>query len=127
MSSICNVPVSIGELWDKYSILIIKQNNIQDENKLKIVKNELAHLEPLIKQYQVTDELYNKLLSVNNFLWDVEDKLRIKEKEQSFDDDFIQLARKVYFTNDERSEIKEEINRMFNSNIFEVKSYVNYK
>jgi hypothetical protein len=128
MSSICNIPVSIGELWDKYIILLIKQKNINDISKLKHINNEIDHLKPLIDEYKVSDILQNKLFEYNKNIWDVEDKIRIKEFNKEFDDEFIELARSVYFNNDDRALIKKEISTLFNSNIIEVKSYTtNYK
>ena len=70
--------------------------------------------------------IYNKLILVNTNLWDIEDNLRVMEKEKKFNDDFIELARKVYFTNDERFRLKNEINMVTNSEIREVKDYVKY-
>ena len=122
-----NVYVSIGELWDKYSILLIKQEKIKDENKIEIVKNEICLLNKNMEKYDfLENKLFIELKSVNNKLWEVEDQLRIKEKNQEFDDEFILLARLVYFINDIRSEIKSKINEEFGSQIMEVKDYVDY-
>ena len=73
-----------------------------------------------------TDSIYHKLVSVNTDLWEIEDKLRIMEKEKNFDNEFVSLARKVYFTNDERFRLKNEINLVTKSEIREVKEYVKY-
>jgi hypothetical protein len=127
MSSICNIPVSIGELCDKYTILLIKKDNIYDNDKLTHINNEISLLKPLILEYNINDTIINELLMCNKKLWDIEDRIRIKEFNKEFDDEFIQLARSVYFNNDNRALIKKEISILYNSNIIEVKSYVNYK
>jgi hypothetical protein len=120
-----SIPVSIGELWDKYSILEIKQEKIKDLDKLKYIKNELDYLDPFIKDNKF-DELFNKLKQVNLKLWTIEDDIREKELKKQFDDKFIDLARMVYKTNDMRAAIKKEIKNKFNSMIHEVKSYKKY-
>lgn len=122
-ANFCKIPVSIGELWDKYSILLIKRENITDVNKLKHISNEINYLEPHIKMYDLNDELRTEIKECNKTLWDIEDAIREKEKTNTFDDSFIQLARSVYITNDRRCEIKNRINIAFNSSLFEVKSY----
>lgn len=123
-----NVPVSLGELWDKYTILLIKQNKISNKEKLQFVEKEIDYLNTLMKDYSYKDDvLFINLKNVNEKLWDVEDKLRIKETEKNFDKEFIELARSVYYTNDERAAIKKQINVKFNSDIHEVKDYVKYK
>jgi len=123
------VPVSNGELMDKYSILLIKKEFIKDNEKLNKVQIEIDYLEPFIQKlknaYEVK-ELFNKLISINKELWNIEDSIRIKEKNQEFDDEFIQIARSVYFTNDKRANVKNEINKISGSDIFEVKSYEKY-
>ena len=122
-----NVYISIGELWDKYSILLIKQEKIKDENKIEIVKNEICLLNKNMEKYDfLENKLFIELKAVNNKLWEIEDQLRIKEKNQEFDDEFILLARLVYFVNDIRAEIKCKINKEFGSQIMEVKDYVDY-
>jgi len=123
-----NVPVSIGELWDKYTILLIKKEKIKDEKKRIHVLNEIEYLTSFMNGYTYqNNNLFLNLQKVNLELWDIEDKLRIKEKENIFDEEFIELARAVYYTNDKRAEIKKEINILFNSQIHEVKDYVDYK
>jgi len=123
-----NVPVSIGELWDKYTILLIKKEKIKDEKKRIHVLNEIEYLTSFMNCYSYKDNnLFLNLQKVNLELWDIEDKLRIKEKENVFDNEFIELARSVYYTNDKRAEIKKEINILFNSQIHEVKDYIDYK
>lgn len=125
--TIPKIPISIGELFDKFSILDIKMEKIKEPEKLIHVKTELEYLKPYLRKYDITEELYTNLKNVNKSLWDIEDKLRIKEKNKEFDDGFIKLSRSVYFTNDKRSEIKKNINIFFNSNIVEVKEYTDYK
>jgi len=123
-----NVPISIGELWDKYTILLIKKEKIKDEQKISYVLREIKCLDSLMNFYSYKgNNLFLNLQKVNLELWDIEDELRIKEKENVFDNEFIELARSVYYTNDKRAEIKKEINILFNSQIHEVKDYVDYK
>ena len=122
-----HIPVSIGELFDKYSILEIKHMKIKNPIKITQVKKELDFLKPYIQKYNLDIEVYEKLKNINLELWEIEDQLRNKEKLQIFDDTFIQLARNVYFTNDKRAEIKKNINIIFKSEIVEIKDYVNYK
>ncbi len=123
----CQIEVSIGELYDKYTILLIKKNKILNIEKLTHILNELQILENIIKLLPPIDKwLLNELLEINTILWNIEDTIRVKEKNKQFDNEFINLARNVYFTNDKRFEIKNKINNLYNSNIFEVKSYENY-
>ena len=124
-----NVQVSIGELLDKISILIIKEKNIKDETKLSLVKNELNLLKKNIEKFESKSDLYtyiDKLVEINTKLWNIEDQIRDCERKKTFDQNFIDLARSVYITNDQRSEIKLEINKKFDSGIVEVKSYEKY-
>ena len=122
--------ISVGELLDKISILEIKQNNLKDEEKLKIVTKELSSLkETLNKDVEFTDEiqsLYNDLKNINSKLWDIEDGKRDCERRKEFGEEFIQLARSVYIENDNRAKIKNNINKLSGSNISEVKSYEKY-
>jgi len=121
------VPISIGELWDKYTILLIKKEKIRDVNKLYFVLNEIELLDKLMVNYSYSNnELFSNLKKINEKLWEVEDQLRIKETQNQFDNVFIELARLVYYTNDKRAEIKQEINILFNSIIHEVKDYIKY-
>ena len=124
------VPVSNGEVIDKYTILLIKKIFIENKEKIDKVNKEIEFLKDLISdllnKYKIEDE-FNNLYEVNKKLWNIEDDIRIKEKNKIFDSKFIELARSVYITNDERSEIKNEINLKTESNIFEVKSYKKYK
>ena len=122
------IPISIGELWDKYSILLIKKKKIKDKYKIIQINLEIEFLNEIIKKYSYEeDSLFLKLIKINEELWEIEDKLRIKENIKSFDDEFIKLARLVYYTNDNRADIKKQINIKFNSIITEIKDYIIYK
>lgn len=125
-----NTEVSIGEFLDKISILEIKNKRIRDKNKLKNVRTELATLYQIkaeyITQNSAIDLLEQSLLDINTKLWDIEDKIRDKEYAQEFDDTFIELARSVYITNDERMAIKQKLNQVCGSRLVEEKSYYNY-
>ena len=122
--------ISIGELVDKITILKIKKINIKDKNKLSYVKNELKVLLNLyrsnVKKTNVVKSLEIDLMSVNQKLWTVEDKLRILESKKLFNKNFILLARSVYKLNDKRARIKNKINIHTLSSIVEVKSYQKY-
>ena len=124
---IINAPNSIGELVDKITILEIKKNKLQN-SKLENVLKELSFLRKLMAKHQIeiTDNLFTQLKEINLKLWNIEDQIRIKEKNKEFDNIFVELARSVYFTNDKRSEIKKRINRLSNSEITEEKSYAEY-
>ena len=124
---IINAPISIGELVDKITILEIKKNKLQN-SKLENVLKELSFLRKLMEKHQIeiTDNLFTQLKEINLKLWNIEDQIRIKEKNKEFDNIFVELARSVYFTNDKRSEIKKRINRLSNSEITEEKSYAEY-
>jgi hypothetical protein len=123
-------PVSVGELIDKLSILHVKQTKITNEEKLEYVNKEFELLYNLSSGYLDNPEielLYHQLVETNSKLWDIEDRLRVIETERKFEDEFIDYARKVYFTNDERFRLKNEINNISNSEIREVKEYVKYQ
>jgi len=120
------VQVSIGELFDKFTILQIKKNKITDKNKLYNVRNEYELIDEKTSMIQIDQQLVKELKDVNLQLWDIEDKLRIKEKNKEFDSEFIDLARKVYYSNDRRADIKKQINMLCGSSIVEEKQYVNY-
>jgi len=123
------VPVSVGELIDKLSILQVKKIKITNPEGLKYVSEEfeLLHNESEVYlQLSGVKSLYNSLIEVNSALWDVEDKLRVFESEKKFDEEFIELSRKVYYTNDERFRLKNEINLITFSKIREVKDYKPY-
>ena len=121
------VPISIGELIDKVSILEIKKDKLKNL-KLKNILKELSFLREVIEKNSIfiPDEIFFQLKSINLKLWDIEDKIRIKEKNKEFDNEFIELARSVYLNNDRRSETKKELNIIFNSEIIEEKSYEKY-
>jgi predicted nucleic acid-binding Zn-ribbon protein len=114
------IPISVGELLDKITILEIKSMFTDDEYVLKELE-ELNQSCAIITQY--TMGYVEQLRKVNKKLWKIEDKLRQLEKEQRFDNEFIELARSVYITNDERARIKREINELTNSNYKEIKVY----
>ena len=119
-------PISIGELIDKITILEIKQvymNGI----KLKNINKEVKLLKDILqeKNLEINVDLINNLKEVNKKLWEIEDNIRIKERNQEFDNEFIQLARSVYKENDRRASIKKEINQKYNSELIEEKSYIN--
>ncbi len=125
-----SIPVSVGELLDKLSILHIKRQKIYDSAKLEKVKQEYELLHKASETFLGDKDffnLYDDLITTNSKLWDVEDKIRLLEKEQNFNQEFIDLARAVYYTNDERFEIKNKINILSNSEIQEQKSYEDYK
>jgi len=123
------IEISNGELVDKVCILEIKLKNIKDSKKLINIRKEYETLliaeNELLGQYKFRAE-YEALLNTNKQLWIIEDKLRIKEKKQEFDQEFINLARRVYFTNDKRSDIKKQINIITDSGLVEEKSYQKY-
>ena len=125
-----NIPASIGELFDKITILEIKKSKIKDDNKLIFINKELDLLKKVVKSKKINTRslspLIKKLKNVNLKLWNVEDKLRKFEKNKQFKRDFINYARKVYYTNDKRAILKNEINLKTNSIISEVKSYEKY-
>ena len=120
-------PVSLGELIDKITILEIKQIHMTGR-KLRNVDRELKLLKKTLqdKNLEIDIDLINNLKEVNNNLWEIEDNIRIKESNQKFDKEFIQLARSVYKENDKRASIKKEINQKYNSELVEEKSYNNY-
>ena len=125
---ILNVAVSVGELLDKISILRVKIRKVKNAHKLKFIQEELELLTNTAEQASVLDEdLIAELESVNEALWIIEDDIRVKERDKSFGDDFIELARAVYITNDMRFEIKNKINEKYNSGIREQKDYVEYQ
>jgi hypothetical protein len=124
------VPISPGELLDKITILRIKMARIQDAAKLANVKVELTLLEQTWKDSAAGRDVSleeRALLNVNERLWDIEDRIRDKEARQTFDRDFIELARAVYMANDERAAIKKRINTQLGSRLIEEKSYKPYR
>lgn len=123
------VPVSVGELIDKLSILQVKKSKITNPDTIQFVFKEfelLYNQSETFFQMNEVKTLYESLIEVNSKLWDVEDKLRVFESEKKFDQEFIELARKVYYTNDERFRLKNTINSITFSEIREVKDYKPY-
>ncbi|GAB3345886.1 DUF6165 family protein [Marilutibacter aestuarii] len=124
------VPVSFGELLDKIAILQIKSERMSDEAKLANVRKELSALEQTWMAHPAAGKdivrLRADLKAVNERLWVIEDDIRIKEKAQAFDEEFVKLARSVYFENDERARIKKDINLALGSSYVEEKSYQDY-
>ena len=126
---IISTPVSLGELVDKISILHIKNKNIKDDEKLKLIREELKLLTITLDRHLKKNdiqEFLDALIKINSELWIIEDQIRDCERSKKFDEKFISLARSVYITNDKRSEIKLDINKKFGSEIVEVKSYEKY-
>lgn len=125
-----SIPVSYGELLDKITILEIKAERIKDPAKLENVQRELALLTEIwdtrVTDAARVDEDREKLKSVNLTLWEIEDKIRLKEAANTFDDRFVELARAVYVTNDRRAAIKKAINLALGSALIEEKSYEPY-
>ena len=120
-----NVPVSIGELFDKISILDIKTKKIKNKDDLKLIKYELSKLRKIVKSKGLTSinikNKYQSLKSINEKLWNIENKKRKCEKLKKFDKSFINLARKVYIYNDKRASLKKDINLLSGSSIVEIK------
>ena len=126
------VEVSNGELLDKLSILELKLKNIKDDKKLINIKNEHGGLSPLCNNLfdnygNELRSLYAKLSEINAELWKIEDDIRECERNKDFGDEFVQLARAVYFTNDKRSDVKKSINLLTESGFVEEKSYEDYE
>ncbi len=124
-----NVPISPGELLDKITILEIKSENIQDKEKLANVETELSLLSEIWENTSpdtALEKLKQELKENNQALWDIEDKIRIKESSKEFDQVFVELARSVYIQNDKRAETKKKINLKLGSMIVEEKSYADY-
>jgi hypothetical protein len=120
------IEISIGEAFDRLTILKIKSQKIKDEVKLKNVLKEYFYLQMLLKEELEVDEQnedFKRLLATNQTLWDVEDLLREYEEKKDFGFNFTQLARSVYVLNDERAKIKKEINIAYGSEFVEEKSY----
>ncbi len=125
-----HVPLSVGEVLDKVTILEIKSERIDDAAKLKNINNELAQLRALLTD-AVFDEasiksLVDELKQINETLWDIEDSIRDQEMAGTFGDRFIELARAVYVTNDKRAMIKKKLNEATGSTLVEEKSYKDY-
>jgi len=122
--------IAVGELVDKITILKIKSDNIKNPEKLKNIRTELATLLKTLQENvpasEKLTELSEKLLEINKQLWDIEDAIRDKERERCFDKEFIEIARSVYYTNDERCRVKRKINDLTGSRLVEEKSYAAY-
>lgn len=134
MGKIMKIEVSNGEILDKYTILEIKLSQIKDAKKLVNIENEYNTLTPDVKKiYQACidsehlKKLQNDLLEVNKKLWKIEDDIRECERANDFSQTFIDLARAVYYVNDDRSDVKKEINVFTGSDLVEEKSYEDYK
>ena len=125
-----NTIISVGEFFDKITILEIKKKKIIDIEKLKNINYELEELRKIEEKCNLEkfalDELIESLYNVNIELWTIEDEIRILEKSKSFDSEFINLARSVYIKNDLRAKLKKEINIKSKSNLIEEKSYEEY-
>jgi len=130
------IEVSNGEIVDKLTILAIKLEEIKDENKLKNVQTEYDTLAPIVHEiYEsltandrvIMEKLHEDLLNVNKTLWNIEDIIRVHEMDGRFDAAFIEVARSVYYTNDERADLKKSINTLTGSLLVEEKSYEEYK
>jgi hypothetical protein len=125
------IKVSVGEVFDKLSILEIKKSKLTDPDKLQNVQKEYDYLNQILDTSRIADSakfkhFYNQLIEVNSLLWDIEDGKRACERNQDFGETFIQLARQVYIKNDLRAAIKKEINIYFRSEFTEEKSYAKY-
>ena len=122
--------VSVGELLDKISVLEIKKEKIKDPEKLKFINDEYNILNEQLKNNVKSDEkldnLFKSLKEINSKLWVIEDEKRLCEKNSDFGEKFIKLSRDVHFLNDERANIKLEINKLTKSKIKEIKEYTNY-
>ena len=125
------IKVSVGEVFDKLSILEIKKSKLTDPAKLQNVQKEYDYLNQILESSRIADsvkfhDFYNQLLEVNSLLWDVEDGKRACERNQEFGESFVQLARQVYIKNDLRASIKKQINTYYRSEFTEEKSYAKY-
>ena len=124
-----NIPVSVGELFDKVTILEIKLHKIADEIKLKNIKKEYDFLRQIALNLDAdfqSQNLYKKLYEINQTLWGIEDSKRSHEANKDFGEKFVYWARQVYIKNDERAMVKREINQLYGSEIVEEKSYKSY-
>lgn len=125
-----SIPISPGELLDKITILEIKAEQINDKVKLQNVEIELELLNKTWQQSSINNEyiqsLKQELKKNNQNLWEIEDKIRLKESNKEFDQEFIELARSVYIQNDKRAATKRKINDLLGSKIIEEKSYTDY-
>ena len=123
------VPVSIGELIDKLSILQVKKTKVKSQEKLLFIEKEYNLLYEMSCDYLKDNDInntFNELIAINLALWEIEDSLRVIESTKQFDAHFIELARSVYYTNDERFRLKDKINSLTHSEIKEQKDYQDY-
>lgn len=124
------IPVSWGELFDKLTILQIKVQRMRDPAKINNVRKELTELEKVLHSAEplaaAVIEVMDKLRVANSKLWDIEDEIRGCERAKRFDDEFVRLARAVYYTNDDRAALKKRINLLMGSELVEEKSYASY-
>ena len=129
---IIEIPISVGELIDKLTILEIKKEKVQNKEKLANINHEYKNLSELVAKLKDKNQneyttMFNELKKINLKLWEIEYKIRILESEKKFNEEFIELARSVYFTNDERFDSKNKINKFFGSEFAEEKQYIEYK
>ena len=121
------IEVPNGDIVDKVCILLIKQGRLSDADKKRNVERELEIIMPcMISFISADDPMFQRLMSINTRLWDIEDAIRDKERRKEFDEEFIQIARSVYIVNDERAITKKQINIQTNSPLLEEKSYASY-
>jgi len=121
------IEVSVGEIVDKLSILQIKTAFIKDEEKLTNIKKEYNYLYDIVfNEMKIEQSDFFDMVIINQKLWEIEDNIRDKERDKNFDQDFIELARSVYYINDERAKVKKDINLKYNSSFVEEKSYSKY-
>ena len=121
------IEVSIGEIVDKLTILALKKKYIDDQLKLENIQKEYSYLLDIVfNELKISLTDYDELLHINQLLWEIEDDIRVKEKNAEFDNQFIELARLVYVTNDKRANIKKQINEKYGSEFREEKSYAKY-
>lgn len=122
--------ISIGELVDKITILEIKSLKIENKEKLKNVNHELKILNQILSKLDISEDILktkNELYKINLEMWEIEDKIRVFEKENKFDNEFIELARNVYKTNDNRSRVKKKLNVLLSSDLVEEKEYISFE
>lgn len=121
------IEVANGEIVDKLTILEIKLENSDSEQKTQQILKELNYLKPLVEELNVPQEMIDELKGVNQKIWDTEDSIRLCEKNKQFGEEFVQLARDVYYNNDERFHVKSKINKYTNSDINEQKILPQYQ
>ena len=119
-------PISVGELYDKISILEIKLLHMDSPAKIANVANEYKQLRKIADKYPIDEDLYKQLRDINQKIWDIEDGIRVEERNKDYGEDFVEFARGVYISNDKRAAIKKDINLKYGSEIVEEKSYKKY-